>query len=109
VTGFFIPGVGDDQLAVEAAYEDMCRQLELDMGRRPAARRILSLWTRRGGVDCVTEVGLRDPLRDGTVVAIFDMGPHQPFVLWWRQDPGAGRPTREILGPSAYAVMEFDT
>jgi hypothetical protein len=108
VTAFFIPGVADESPVLEAAYADMCSQVELDMGRRPAARRILSLWTRRGRLDCVTEVGRRDPLRDGTVIAIFDMGPHQPFVLWWQQDDGAGRASREVLGPSAYAVSEFD-
>jgi hypothetical protein len=107
LTAFFIPGVGNDFRLCEDAYEDMRRQLEHNMGRRPSARRILRLWTRRGKVDCVTEVGMRDPLRGGTVIAIFDMGPRQPFVVWWRGDEHA-RQGIEILGPSAYAVSEFD-
>lgn len=107
MTPFFIPGVGSDSRVREDAYEEMRRQVELDMGRRPNGRRILRLWARRGSVDCVTEVGRRDPLRGGTVVAIFDMGPRQPFVVWWRQDEHA-RQGIEILGPSAYAVSEFD-
>jgi hypothetical protein len=108
MTAFFIPGVGAEALLLEAAYEQMRKQTELDMGRRPSGRRILSLWTRRGGLDCVTEVGMRDPLNDGTVIAIFDMGPHQPFVLWWERDDAERGAASEVLGSSVYSVMEFD-
>jgi hypothetical protein len=85
----------------------MRRQVGVDMGRQPNERRILSLWTRRGRVDCVTEVGRQDPVLDGTVIAIFDMGSRQPFVLWWQRH-GARTGLREILGCSAYDVSEFD-
>jgi hypothetical protein len=108
VATFFVPGVGDDERAVERAYTDMRRQLELDMGRRPSKRRILQLWTRRGRVDCITEVGRPDPLHGGIVMAIFDMGPHQPFVVWRQPDADAPAGAREILGCSAYSVLEFD-
>jgi hypothetical protein len=81
-------------------------RVEHEMGRRPTSRRISSLWTRRDGIDCVTEVGSRDPLRGGTVVAIFDMGNHEPFVVCW--DSGDREPGRETLGSSAYSVSEFD-
>jgi hypothetical protein len=108
VTAFFIPGVSDEPRLLEGAYADMRRQVELDLGRPPSPRRILRLWSRQGRVDCVTEVGHADPLRGSTVIAIFDMGPHQPFVVW-RQDVG-GRTdgVREVLGCHAYAVSEFD-
>jgi hypothetical protein len=108
LTTFFIPGLGADRRVLEDVYEDMCRQVALDMGRRPSRRRIVSVWTRRGNVDCVIEVGGRDPLRGGTAVAIFDMGSHQPFVVWWAQDEGPGEGVREVLGVNAYAVSEFD-
>jgi hypothetical protein len=108
LTTFFIPGIADDARAVESAYDKMRLQTELDMGRRPSSRRILSLWTRRGTVDCVTRVGNRDPLRGGTVIAIFDMGPREPFVVWWQEEPGSGDGVQEVLGSSAYSVMEFD-
>jgi hypothetical protein len=108
VTAFFIPGIAGDARAIETAYGKMRRQTELDMGRSPSSRRILSLWTRRGAVDCITQVGRRDPLRAGTVVAIFDMGPHQPFVVWWQQELGTGDWVREVLGCNAYSVLEFD-
>ncbi len=107
MTAFFIPGLSDDARLIEAAYGDMRKQIELDMGRRPRTRRISRLWTRRGSVDCVTEVGLPDPLRGGVVMAIFDMGPHQPFVVW-RELEASGHGAREILGCNAYTVLEFD-
>jgi hypothetical protein len=108
MTAFFIPGIAGDARASESVYGEMRRQTELEMGRRPSSRRIVSLWTRRGAVDCVTEVGRLDPLRGETVIAIFDLGPHEPFVLWWQQEPGRGDAVREVLGCNAYAVLEFD-
>jgi hypothetical protein len=109
MTTFFIPGYGSDPRVLEGAYRDMTGVIELEMGHRPTTRRILRLWTRRGSTDCVTEVGHPDPLRGGTVVAIFDMGPHQPFVIWWQSDAGGRVGVREILGCNAYAVLEFDS
>ena len=106
---FFIPCVVGDSTLVEGAYRDMSGVIEREMGRRPSARRILRLWTRRGRSDCVTEVGVSDPMRGGTVLAIFDMGPQQPFVVWWQPDSGTRDGVREILGCSAYAVLEFDS
>ena len=108
MTAFFIPGVAHDPRTVEGAYRDMSGVIELEMGRRPNARRILSLWTRRGSMDCVTEVGSSDPLRGGTVIAIFDMGNHQPFVVWWQPDDVMADGVREVLGCNAYAVLEFE-
>lgn len=109
MTSFFIPGIAGDAGAIESAYSKMRRQTERDMGRRPSSRRIVSLWTRRGAVDCVTEVGRGDPLRGGTVIAIFDMGSHQPFVVWWQQELGSGDAIREVLGCNAYSVLEFES
>jgi len=108
VTAFFIPGLAGEARASESAYGEMRRQTELELGRRPSSRRIVSLWTRRGAIDCITEVGKLDPLRSGTVIAIFDMGPHQPFVVRSQQESGSGNPVRELLGCNAYAVVEFD-
>jgi hypothetical protein len=108
MTAFFIPGVTGDPEAVDHAYARLRRQTELEMGRRPSSRRILSVWTRRGAIDCVTEVGRRDPSGGGTVIAIFDMGWHQPFVVWRQQGPGNGERIPEVLGSNAYSVLEFD-
>jgi hypothetical protein len=109
VTPFFIPGVVEDSYVVEREYEEMRRQVEEDMGRRPSGRRILQLWARRGKVDCVTEVGMPDPLSGGTVMAIFDMGPHQPFVVWCQAEHATPNGVRDVLAPNAYSVLEFDS
>jgi hypothetical protein len=108
VTAFFIPGMSDDAPALEDAYRDLRTRIELELGSLPSARRIVKLWARRGSVDCVTEVGKRDPLRGGTVIAIFDMGAHRPFVVCWQQELGSRQGVREILGCNAYSVLEFD-
>ena len=108
MTAFFIPGVSGDLRVIEDAYVAMRRQIERDMGRSPSARRIMSVWARRGAVDCVTEVGRQDPLLGSTVMAIFDMGRHQPFIVWCEQDAEADNGAREVIGPEAYSVMEFD-
>jgi hypothetical protein len=109
VPTFFIPGVGTDPHITERAYGDMRTRVELELGSRPSARRISKLWTRRGRLDCVTEVGTPDPLRGGIVLAIFDMGEHRPFVVWWQPHAGIPAGIREVLGNNAYSVVEFDS
>jgi hypothetical protein len=109
VTAFFIPGITDDGRGAEDAYRVLRKEIEIELGRPPRAQRIFRLWTRRGSLDCVTEVGLPDPLRGGTVIAIFDMGPQRPFVVYRQQQPGSRDGVREILGCSAYSVLEFDS
>jgi hypothetical protein len=108
VTAFFIPGVSGDVRVVEDAYASMRGQVEDEMGRSPTSRRIYSVSSRRGGIDCVTEVGTKDPLLGGTVVAIFDMGRHQPFVVWRQRDSSNEEQARDTLGCNVYSVMEFD-
>lgn len=106
---FFIPGVDDDVALLESAYGDMRKQIEADMGRRPNPRRILRLWTRHRRLDFITEVGKPDPLHGGMVMAIFDMGSHQPFVVWRQSDDARHEGVREVLSTRAYAVLEFDS
>ena len=43
------------------------------------------------------------------MLAIFDMGPRQPFVVWRQGEVGIGDGLREVLGPTAYSVLEFDS
>jgi hypothetical protein len=106
VTAFFIPGLAGIGHTIEDAYEQMRRGVEADTGLRPCDRRIMRLWSRRGGVDCLTEVGRPDPVCGGTVLAIFDVGPRQPFVVRLGDAKG---PACEILSSHAYSVTEFET
>jgi hypothetical protein len=105
VTTFFIPGMNGVRQATEDAYAEMRRGVEAETGLRLCDRRILQLWSRRGGVDCRTEVGRPDPVNGGTVLAIFDVGPRQPFVV--QLDAGQGR-ICEVLSSHAYSVTEFE-
>jgi hypothetical protein len=102
---FFIPtGEGP---AGERAYQELRVRLELRMGRAPSRRPIMELWTRRGNLDCVTAVGAPDPVWGGTVTAIFDMGPHRPFVVYRQGFTDPDRQDCEVLGCNAYSVLEF--
>jgi hypothetical protein len=108
MTAFYIPGISGAPGVVERTYGEMRRQIELELGSRPSIHRIAQLWTRREGTDCITEVGLPDPLRGGTVLAIFDMGSHQPFVIWRHAGDETTAGVRDVLGHHAYSVTEFD-
>jgi hypothetical protein len=108
LTAFFISGVSNNPRLREDIYGEMRSQIERDLGWRPSARRILRLWTRRRRVDCIAEVGRGDPVHGGTVMAIFDMGPHRPFVVWRQPDDRMRNGVREVLACTAYAVSEFD-
>jgi len=43
LTAFFIPGIAGGAHDIERAYGELRRRIELDMGRRPSSRRIMSL------------------------------------------------------------------
>jgi hypothetical protein len=106
VTSFFFPS--DSALPGEDAYRELRRQTELRMGRAPRQSRISEMWSRRGSLDCVTRVGAPDPIWGDIVTAIFDMGPHQPFVVY-RQDPdGFAGNCFEVLATTAYSITEFE-
>ncbi len=106
---FFIPGLADEKRTAEAAYIEMRSEAESHGGRRPSGRRIHQLWSRRAGVDCRTEVGLPDPVHGGTVLAIFDLGPKQPFIVHRQPDPGPPARIHEVLSSHAYSVLEFES
>ena len=108
MTAFFIPGVTGDERVVESAYRGLRTAVETELGRPPRSQRIFQLWSRRGSVDCITEVGRPDPVSDGTVIAIFDMGSHQPFVVCHQEQFGSRDGTHEVLGCHAYTVLAFD-
>ena len=102
---FFIP-IGEGQVG-ERAYQRLREQTEVRMGRPPSRRRIMELWTRRGNLDCYTAVGAPDPVWGDIVTAIFDMGAHQPFVVYRQHPTHPGEQCCEVLGCNAYSVSEF--
>jgi hypothetical protein len=106
VTAFFIPGLGELARETEDAYALMRRGVEADTGLHLCERRIRQLWSRRGGVDCLTEVGRPDPVCGGTVLAIFAVGPRQPYVVRL-EDANGGM--CEVLSSHAYSVIEFES
>jgi hypothetical protein len=112
LTAFFIPGQAAETPASEGCYTLMRNQLANVLGHLPSNRRILELWTRRGRVDCVTRVGTPDPICGELVIAIFDMGPHQPFVIWRQCEETNGGldadRSYEVVGCNAYSVLEFE-
>lgn len=105
MTPFFIPGLAGVDHTIEDEYQQMRKGVEADTGLRPCDRRIMRLWSRRGGVDCLTEVGRPDPVCGGTVLAIFDVGPRQPYVVQLLDAAGRGC---EVLSSHAYSVTEFE-
>jgi hypothetical protein len=105
MTQFFVPT--NEGHAGETAYQLLRQQTQEQMGRPPSQRRILELWTRRGNVDCITKVGAPDPICGDIVTAIFDMGPHQPFVVYRQQPDNPQEHSCEVLGCSAYSISEF--
>src|ERR1700684_491312 len=102
---FFIP-VGEGQ-AGEHAYQELREQVSLRMGRAPREARIQELWTRRGNLDCITAVGSPDPIWGDLVPAIFDMGTHQPFIVYRQHPSHPHEQTCEVLGCNAYSISEF--
>lgn len=109
MTAFFIPGLEPGLGTIEDVYTEMRRCVELDTGIRPSGRRIMQIWSRRGGIDCLTEVGVPDPIHGGTVLAIFDLGPHQPFVVNRQDRTGPPNGISEVLSAHAYTVTEFES
>jgi hypothetical protein len=105
VTAFFIPD-GPGQ-AGEDVYQRLRKETEAQMGRPPSRRRIMEVWTRRGNLDCITKVGAPDPICGDIVSAIFDMGPHQPFIVYCLQPGMTPEECSEIIASSAYSVSEF--
>ena len=102
---FFIPtGEGQDG---EHAYQQLRQETELQMGHPPQQRRIMELFARRGNLDCVTAVGAPDPVWGGIVTAIFDMGLHQPFIVYREHSTDPQGQSCDVLACHAYSVSEF--
>lgn len=104
---FFVPHVVDGQPDDETAYAAICARAVADTGHVPQASRIFRLWSRRGGADCITEVGRPDPVHGEVVLAILDLGRGLPYVIHCGRPGCEEEAIREHVGRHVYAVTEF--
>ena len=104
MTAFFVPGL-DVGASEEDVYSDFRRTAQARSGHAPLEGRIFKLTCRRGGVDCVAEVGKPDPICGHTVLAILDLGRTRPYVINCGS-PG-GRVTEVLVEKPVYGVTEF--
>jgi hypothetical protein len=104
---FFVPRLDPDQPDDETAYAAIRRRATEDAGAAPRDLRIFRLWCRRGGRDCVIEVGRADPVHGEIVLAIFDLGRGQPYAIHCGLPGEEEAAVREHIGRHVYAVTEF--
>jgi hypothetical protein len=106
MTTFFLPGLDAANGEAEAAYASIRETVAVGTGHVSRERRIWRLSSRRGGRDCVTEVGLPDPITGELVIAILDLGTHMPFAVYTRDLDGGGS-IQELKIQQVYEVFEF--
>ncbi|MFN8130085.1 MAG: hypothetical protein U0R70_00910 [Solirubrobacteraceae bacterium] len=99
---FFVPGIAAELQEREYGRLQDCAQRAT--GCKPAASRIRQLACRIGSLDCTLEVGQPDPTGSGDVVAILDLGRHQPYGVFTTADPEA---PAFLVGKRVYAVTTF--
>jgi hypothetical protein len=105
MTPFFIPELGLDGTSEEAAYAAIRSAARARTGHEPESARIFKLWCRRGGADCEAEVGKPDPVCGQTVLAILDLGRHDPYLIVCAGS--SGRSARHLVPKPVYAVTPF--
>lgn len=105
MTAFFIPELEASRREVERVYAGIRQEAHARVGHPPQPQRIFMLSFRREGVDLEAEVGKPDPVSGDTVLAIFDLGRHSPYLIHCR--PSAGPATQVLVSKPVYAVTEF--
>lgn len=103
---FFLPGLTGPKDDPEEAYAEIRATVALSTGHTALARRIWRLSARRGGRDCITEVGRPDPVTGELVVAILDLGTQKPFAIY-THDAGGGASIQELEIRRVYEAIEF--
>jgi hypothetical protein len=97
---FFVPGVEPGEQ--EREYARLRAEVRAQTACEPRSRRIFSLDCRLGGRDGQVVVGQSDPLGEGDVLAIFDVGGQDRYAVCTTGTGPSGR-----LGKHVYAVSEF--
>jgi hypothetical protein len=102
VPSFFVPGFGAASQEREYGRLRACAQTAT--GSLPTATRIRSLDLRLGGRDCCVAVGEPYPQGGGDVVAIMDLGNHEPYGVFTTADPDA---PAHLISKRVYSVTLF--
>jgi hypothetical protein len=102
---FFIPELDAGGPSEEVTYDAIRQAARAETGHDPLDDRIFRLWWRRDGRDCEVEVGKPDPVSGQTVLAILDLGRHDPYLVTFSA-PG-GLSTHVLVGKPVYAVTPF--
>jgi hypothetical protein len=104
MTAFFIPD-SPPGMDAEGAYARILKAAESDTGQLPRSVRIFRLSFRHHGVDLDAEVGLPDPVRGRTVLAILDLGREQPYLI--HCSPMGDDAQQMLVRKPVYSVTEF--
>lgn len=92
-------------METEGVYAGLVAAAAADTGQAPRPVRIFSLSFRHRGTDLEAEVGMPDPVRGSTVLAIFDLGRESPYMLQCRSTGGV--PEQILVRKPVYSVTEF--
>lgn len=109
MSAFFVPRLAAGDLDAEGAYAAIRAHAEQDTGHVPHPRRIFQLSSRRGGKDCVTEVGQPDPINHDVVLAILDLGRGLPYLVHCGTPGEESSAVCELLSSRTYSVTEFSS
>ncbi len=104
MTAFFFPN-SSPGMEAEGAYARILEAAEADTGHLPRSVRIFRLSFRHEGADLDAEVGLPDPVRGGTVLAILDLGREQPYLIHCSST--GGQAEQVLVRKPVYSVTEF--
>ena len=105
MTAFFIPELDPDGPSEADVYAAIRLSARAHTGHDPQSERIFKLWSRRGGLDCEAEVGRPDPVCGETVLAILDLGRHEPYLIQCGSPGDRGR--QVLVRKPVYSTTEF--
>ena len=97
-----MPGI--DAEGEEHEYGRLQRCALRATGSKPVEERIHRLSCRLGGKNRTIEVGEPDPVGGAQVMAILDLGRHEPFAVFTTADHDA---PSLLVGERVYAVTAF--
>lgn len=104
---FFIPPLPASSSGAEQAYRELCDQAEVCTGAVARSRRIEAMYCRRGGRDCLLQVGEPDLSTGGTVAAIIQLGRSTYTVHHVGAHSGESPEPTVVHQSEVYSVTDF--